>query len=306
VPGDNRRWRSTPAKNTKYIYNPKTPPDQSLISIRGRTGWSGGGRAGVNHQRQELGVSRLTERQFKRFCELVYRESGINLTEEKRELLHARLAKRLRVRQLDPEAYLSLIECDTDELRAFLDAISTNHTFFFRESRSFRLVPSSCRRIWCAACSSGEEPYSILIHCHEHGFAPSILATDISESCLSKARRGIYSRQSVANMPQSQLRAFFQRGQGEWSGHVRVKESLRARVSFARFNLLKDRLPEGSFDVIFCRNVMIYFDRPTKEHVVHRLCQALAPGGLFIIGGAESLSGLKHPLTYIEPSVYRL
>jgi chemotaxis protein methyltransferase CheR len=251
-------------------------------------------------------VGRLPERLFKRYCELVYRESGIHLTAEKEELLNARLAKRLRVHPLDPEAYLERIQRDPEELTAFLDAISTNHTFFFRESRSFRFLTAACRSIWCAASSSGEEPYSLAIHCAQQGFAPAILATDISMTCLEKARRGIYPRQSVANIPLPMLRAYFKQGQGPWSEHVRIKERIRSQVTYGRFNLLRDPLPQGLFDIIFCRNVMIYFDRPTKEGVVARLCKALQPGGYFIIGGAESLSGLQHPLAYVEPSVYRL
>jgi len=251
-------------------------------------------------------VGRLSEKLFKQFCDLVYRESGINLTAEKQELLNARLAKRLRYHQIGPAEYLDLVRRDPNELTAFLDAISTNHTFFFRESRSFRFVAPGCRNIWCAASSSGEEPYSLAIHCAELGFSPAILATDISQTCLDKARRGIYPRQSVASLPMPLLRNYFQRGQGDWDDHVRIKDRIRTQVTYGRFNLLKDRLPERNFDVIFCRNVMIYFDRPTKEQVVARLCQVLQPGGHFIIGGAESLSGMMHPLTYVEPSVYRL
>lgn len=250
-------------------------------------------------------IRKLSDKQFRQYCDLVYREAGIHLTDEKRELLNARLAKRLRVMEMDAGAYFKIIVEDREELSRFLDAISTNHTFFFRESKSFRHLNAGMPKIWCAASSSGEEPFSIATHCMDQGFTPSIFATDISITCLEKARRGIYPMQSAANIPQPMLRTYFQKGVGKWTDHIRVKEAVRQRVQFERFNLLKDEPPNRIFDMIFCRNVMIYFDHPTKELVVNKLSRVLAPGGYFIIGGAESLSGLSHGLTYVEPSVYR-
>ncbi|MFH1981545.1 MAG: protein-glutamate O-methyltransferase CheR [Pseudomonadota bacterium] len=250
-------------------------------------------------------MDKLTDKQFRAFCELVYREAGINLTSEKRELLNARLAKRLRVMDnMSAGDYLDTIQRDSDELLRFLDAISTNHTFFFRESKSFSYLNSEMPNIWCAASSSGEEPYSLATFCLEQGFTPSIFATDISQTCLDKGRRAIYPRQAAANIPRNMLKAFFQKGRGQWEDYIRVKDSVRRLVHFDRFNLLKDAPPSHLYDIIFCRNVMIYFDNPTKETVVAKLCRALRTGGYFIIGGAESLSGLNHPLKYIEPSVY--
>ncbi len=247
---------------------------------------------------------KLTDTQFRKYCDLVYREAGIHLTDEKRELLNARLAKRLHVLQVEAGTYFKLIATDREELYRFLDAISTNHTFFFRESKCFQYLNAAMPNIWCAASSSGEEPYSIATQCLDQGFAPSIFATDISITCLEKARMGIYPLQSAANIPHPMLRTYFQKGVGKWADHVRVKEAVRQRIRFERFNLLKDEPPNRVFDMIFCRNVMIYFDHPTKELVVNKLVRALAPGGYFIIGGAESLSGLKHGLSYVEPSVY--
>ncbi len=251
-------------------------------------------------------MKKLTEKQFKTFCELVYREAGINLTPEKRELLNARLAKRLRVLGDLPAAeYLALVQRDGDELLRFLDAISTNHTYFFRESRSFKYLDASRPGIWCAASSSGEEPYSLATYCLAQGFAPNILATDISQTCLDKGRRAIYPYQAVANIPKPMLKSYFQKGRNQWADYIRVKDGVRRLVSFDHFNLLKDQPPARQFDMVFCRNVMIYFDNPTKELVVKKLSQALQSGGYFIIGGAESLSGLTHPLKYVEPSVYQ-
>jgi len=250
-------------------------------------------------------VKKLTDKQFRNYCQLVYREAGINLTAEKRELLNARLAKRLRKTGIQAGAYYDLIQKDADELRRFLDAISTNHTYFFRESKSFRYLSSSHPNIWCAASSSGEEPFSLATYCLEQGFTPSILATDISMTCLAKGRRAIYPKQAVKNIPKPMLKAYFQKGRGKWDDYIKVKDGVSRLIRFERFNLLKDT-PDSrrKFDIVFCRNVMIYFDNPTKEFVVAKLCRVLKKGGYFIIGGAESLSGLQHSLKYVEPSVY--
>jgi len=225
-------------------------------------------------------LANITKRQFKRYCDIVYNECGINLTEEKWQLLNARIGKRIRKLGVQPEKYLSMIEKDPDELNSFLDAVSTNHTYFFRESKTFKFLDTSCRNIWCTACSSGEEPYSLLTYCLELGFEPSILATDISDSCLEKARRAIYPKKSLAHIPKHMIKRYFQKGVGKWEDHVRLKKHIS-------------------------RMVMIYFDIPTKETVIHKLSKVLKPEGYFIIGGAESLNGLKHSLKYIEPSVYR-
>jgi chemotaxis protein methyltransferase CheR len=250
-------------------------------------------------------LTKLNDKQFRQYCDLVYQEAGINLTAEKRELLNARLAKRLRTTGIEAGAYFDLIKKDPDELWRFLDAISTNHTYFFRESKSFRYLASTHPDIWCAASSSGEEPFSLATYCLDQGFTPSILATDISISCLAKGRRAVYSKQAVKNIPNGMLKAYFQKGRGEWDDYIKVKEGVCRLINFKRFNLLKDSPDTGKqFDLVFCRNVMIYFDNPTKEFVVDKLCRVLKKGGYFIIGGAESLSGLNHGLKYVEPSVY--
>lgn len=250
-------------------------------------------------------MKNLTKRQFNRYCDIVYTESGIKLTEEKRELLNARIGKRTRKLGVQADKYLSIIEKDPVELNFFLDAISTNHTYFFRESNSFKVLDQSCKNIWCAASSSGEEPYSLAIYCLELGFAPSILATDISDSCLEKGRKAIYPKKCLSNIPKHMIRRYFQKGLGKWEDYVRVNNSVRKLVTFEKFNLLKDSPSSKTFDIIFCRNVMIYFDNPTKEAVIHKLVGVLEYGRYFIIGGAEGLSGINHNLKYIEPSVYR-
>jgi chemotaxis protein methyltransferase CheR len=249
---------------------------------------------------------RVTTKQFKRFSKLVYHECGINLHDGKQPLLKARLAKRLRHTGINSiDEYLRVLERDNQELIHFLDAISTNHTFFFRESRNFECLQRDHLDIWCAACSSGEEPYSVAIHCVEKGFRPVFLATDISTNVLQIAERGIYPIERAKNVTPYILRRYFQMGHGKWDGYIRVKDELKRMVTFKRFNLVSDALPPQKFDVIFCRNVMIYFDNIVREKLINKLYSALKWNGYFIIGGAETLRNLKNRYKYISPSIYR-
>jgi len=248
---------------------------------------------------------KLSQRLFSQYCDFVYNQCGITLNEDKRELLNARLGKRLRSLNVSAERYLDMIQNDAGELDRFVDAVSTNHTFFFRESSAFNVIGTGCREIWCAASSSGEEPYSLAAYCHHNGIRATILATDISTSCLEKGRMGVYPIDRSKQIPIPILKQCFQKGTQQWNGTMRVKPEIKKRVRFERFNLLSDPVPNRTFDIIFCRNVMIYFDIPTKEKVVNKLCRVLGKGGYFIIGGAESLNGLNHGLTYVSPSVYR-
>lgn len=248
---------------------------------------------------------RLTPRQFEQYRMLIYQQCGIHLTKDKEALLNARIAKRLRNLGVQADQYYRIISQNGEEMNRFVDEVSTNHTFFFREVQSFRVLQPECMRIWCAASSSGEEPYSIAAHCYDQGFLPSIFATDISESCLRKARSGVYPLQSAKYIPERILKKCFQKGKNQWDGYMRVKPEIKRMVRFERFNLIKDSAPHDMFDTIFCRNVMIYFDTRTKENVLEMLCSKLQSKGYFVIGGAESLNNLRHRLTYIEPSVYQ-
>ena len=248
----------------------------------------------------------LTARQFKRFSDLVYQECGINLHDGKQQLLTARLGKRLRSTGVNSIAkYLKILEEDNQELINFLDAISTNHTYFFRENHHFECLQNGHFKIWCAASSSGEEPYSIAIDCLEKGFSPTILATDISTNVLRIAKGGVYPVERAKNVSQNILRKYFEKGKGKWDGYIRVKDDLKRMVTYKRYNLLTDSPLNKEFDVIFCRNVLIYFDTVIKEKVINRLYSSLKPNGYFIIGGAESLNNLKHKYKYIKPSIYR-
>jgi len=248
----------------------------------------------------------LTEKQFKKFGDLAYQKCGINLREGKQQLLKARLAKRLRGTGIHSvDEYLKILDRDNQELINFLDAISTNHTFFFRESHHFECLENGRSNIWCAACSSGEEPYSVVIDCLEKGFSPTILATDISTNVLRLGEEGIYPVERAKNMTSTILRKYFQKGHGKWDGYIRVKDRTRKMVTFKRFNLISDPPPQRDFDIIFCRNVFMYFDRVTEEKVIEKLYSALKWNGYFIIGGAESLSNIKHPYEYVKPSIYK-
>ncbi len=261
-------------------------------------------QVGEKRAAMQLSVRQLTDKEFKQYCAIVYDACGIHLTGEKRQLLNARLSKRLRMLGVQADEYMRIIEQNPDERGRFVDAICTNHTFFFRESKSFRHIDKTCRHIWCAAASSGEEPYSLAAYCHSRNIQASIWATDISNTCLDKARRGIYPISCKDNIPADILKKCFQKGRNNWAGFMRVRPIIKQMVQFERVNLLDSKLPERLFDIIFCRNVMIYFDNRTKETVLRNLTSVLKPKGCFVIGGAESLNGLSHPLKYVEPSVY--
>jgi chemotaxis protein methyltransferase CheR len=248
----------------------------------------------------------MTTHQYKQFSDLVYHECGINLHDGKQQLLNARLAKRLRKTGIhSPGEYLKVLENDEHELIAFLDAISTNHTFFFRESHHFNILEKGHSNIWCAASSSGEEPYSIAIDCLEKGFRPTILATDISTNVLQIGQKGIYPVDRAKSVTPHSLKRYFQKGTGRWNGHIRVKDALKTMVTFKRFNLISDPLPSREFDVVFCRNVLIYFDNDIKTEVVNKLYDAMKWNGYFVIGGAESLNSITHRYQYVRPSIYQ-
>jgi chemotaxis protein methyltransferase CheR len=253
----------------------------------------------------------------------VYEHSRINLGAEKRELVAARVTKRLRALKLpDFDIYCQYLRTPNgkQEAQLLVEAISTNHTHFFRESRHFdflrdmivprwRAVGRNSVRIWSAAGSSGEEPFTIAIVLAEAlGFDVDwrILATDISMRMLDLARSAIYGADRLTHMRWELQRRYFQRGVGASEGLYRVKEELRRRVEFTQLNLLQPAYPfKNEFDLIFCRNVMIYFDRETQQTLVEKMQPHLLAGGHLMIGHSESLSGLRQDLTVIEPSVYQ-
>ncbi len=269
----------------------------------------------------------MRDSEYDFICSLVYEHSRISLGRDKRELVSARLGKRLRATNApDVTAYCQLLKSPgaaDEELGHLIDAISTNHTFFFREIAHFdflrkTIVPEMSARaraerwprfnVWSAASSSGEEAYSIAITLADclTSWPWQIQATDISRRILARAQNAIYARESVERLEPDVIRTHFQRGFGPQEGYYRIKAALRDHVSFHHLNLLEGEPPfHDLFQVIFCRNVMIYFDRPTQEELVGRLSRRLVPGGFLLVGHSESLSHIRHPLRMLRPATYQ-
>jgi len=256
--------------------------------------------------------------------ELIYERCRIKLHDGKEHLIRARLGKRMRHHNCESLAeYCELLRArnDEDEFTLVVDALTTNFTNFLREEDHFKfmvqegLQPVLSRgqrnfNIWSAASSSGEEPYTIGMYLAEHfplaqRWDWRITGSDISTQVLATAQRGVYAAERVAKIRHDWLRKYFQKGIGQWEGHYRVKSDLAARVGFRQVNLIEDYTHAQPFELIFCRNVMIYFDRQTQEQLVNRICRFLVPNGCLLIGHAESLNGLNVPLRCIRPSIYQ-
>ena len=251
----------------------------------------------------------ISNRDFKALAQLIYQEAGIHIHSGKLALLKSKIAKRMRATRIPTcSQYLNFLRDNKDEVVEFIDAVTTNHSFFFRENTSISFMvqrlasqahtgsrrSSKHFKIWCAACSTGDEPYSVAVQLMDLGIDFHILATDISHSVLEKAMESIYGNDRVKHVPIPLLHRYFQKGKGKQQGYVRVKQAVKTYVTFKKFNLVTDPLPDEKFDVILCRNVMIYFDNDITGKVINRLYDALLPGGLFIIGQSESLMNLKH------------
>ncbi|MCG8530040.1 MAG: hypothetical protein MI749_05180, partial [Desulfovibrionales bacterium] len=231
----------------------------------------------------------LSKKQFENLKELVYASSGIHLHEGKKELLKSKIAKRMRVTRKDFSSYLQFLSSNQTELVEFIDTVTTNHSFFFRENKSIEYIVNhlSQRRepgnkkfkIWCAACSTGDEAYSVAVQLKALDINFSILATDISHSVLSTAIRGIYRNDKVKNVPDPILHRYFQKGFGRYEGFVRVKKDIRSQVHFQKFNLIRDPVPTTPFDAVLCRNVMIYFAPESRKRLLDGLLNKMRPGG---------------------------
>jgi chemotaxis protein methyltransferase CheR len=261
--------------------------------------------------------------EFERFRRLIYDESGISLSDQKKSLLASRLSKRLR--DLGLETFTEYFERVTgdpnrEEFTRMLDLISTNKTGFFREPKHFdflreRILPeleSPKRiRIWSSACSTGEEPYTIAITLYEAVQNPAqwdfrILASDLSTRVLAKAATGTYDEERVRGVPPEVVRRHFLRGRSGSAGMVKVKPHLAEMIRFRRLNLMDDHFPiKSPLDLIFCRNVMIYFDRPIQEKLVNKFHRYLKPGGYLFIGHSESLQWVNHPFKSLAPTIYQ-
>lgn len=258
------------------------------------------------------------DREFKLFQQLFLQQLGIHLPEQKRTLISNRLWKRLQARNLQHfHEYYDLINQphEEKELTQALELITTNETYFFREPRHFdfmreTILPAlrkqSNLRVWSAACSSGEEIYSIamLLEDQRNG-AWELLGSDVNQTMLEKARKGIYIDDRARHLPANYRRRFCRKGTGPFDGHLRVITELRNKIQLRRIQL-HEAFPEiGRFDVVFLRNVMIYFDDNTRADVVRRISAILNPGGYLFVGHAESLHGLQSDLKQILPAIYQ-
>ena len=265
----------------------------------------------------------LHQEQFTAIRQLVHKTCGITLRPGKEELVRARLMKRLYALGLSSFAdYLTYLDQDTSgqEFVTMINVLTTNKTSFFREPQHFaflaeHVVPtwqeaSQPLRLWSAGCSSGEEPYSLAITLYEELSQIArrdvrILATDISTSILAMARHAEYEAEILQDIPARILREHFVRIPSESDSAYRVKEHIKSLVHVARLNLMQKWPMQGPFDVIMCRNVMIYFDKPTQEWLIRRFWTLLRPGGYLLIGHSESMATTSHAFHYVQPAVYR-
>lgn len=269
----------------------------------------------------------LGEREFRLISDLVYEHCGINLHDGKKELVRARLAKRLRegnFRTFSEYIRHVLDDPTGGEFAVLVDSLSTNLTKFFREEQHFeylrsRWLPSQLAakqsrhdfriRGWSAGCSSGEEPYSVAITLLEAvqgrgRWDVKLLATDVSTRILEKAREGLYEKDRVEPIPPALRNKYLTRIRQDGGDLYEVADSLRNVVIFGHLNLVQDWPVKGPVDFIFCRNVMIYFDKPTQNRLINRFYDLLASGGVLFTGHSESLTGIEHKFKYVQPTIY--
>jgi chemotaxis protein methyltransferase CheR len=262
----------------------------------------------------------FTARDFERVRALIYRRAGIALADSKQEMVYSRLARRLRATGIRSfQVYLDGLESrdDNDEWEAFTNALTTNLTSFFREAHHFPILAEHVRKakepitVWCSASSTGEEPYSIAMTlCEALGtLTPQahVIATDIDTNVLSTASAGIYAIDRLDKMEPERARRFFLRGKGEQAGLVRVRPELRQMVTFKQLNLLADDWPvSGAFDAIFCRNVMIYFDKPTQGKILTRFAPLMKSDALLFAGHSENFLYVSDAFKLRGKTVYEL
>ncbi len=275
----------------------------------------------------DLPAQLIGDREFRLFQGMVHREAGIWLAPVKKALLVGRLARRLRALGLtDYGDYFERVEADPAERVRMLDCLCTNETHFFREPRHFEFLASRVfprwraeaeagqrprrARVWSAACSTGEEPYSLAMSLlsalpPQAGWEVEILATDLSTRVLERASQAVWPVEKATEIPPAQLKAWMLRGVASQQGLMKAGPEIRSLVRFQRLNLNDPGWPGlGHFDLVFCRNVLIYFDPPTKERVVGHLLEHLAPDGYLFLGHAESLSNMGHRVRAVVPTVY--
>jgi chemotaxis protein methyltransferase CheR len=263
----------------------------------------------------------LTEQDFNALRQLVHRTTGISLAETKRTLVYGRLARRLRALKLGTfSEYRELLERDPEgqEMVEFTNAITTNLTSFFRESHHFDYLRQHClanaagkrMRIWSAGCSTGEEPYSVAMTVCEALGEPvradlRILATDLDSDVLARAQRGVYRAENVKGMSDARVSRFFTENAATAKQYFTVKPAVSKLITFKQLNLMHDLPMRGPLDVIFCRNVVIYFDKDTQRRLFERYARLQRPGDLLFIGHSESLYKVTEAYTLIGRTVYR-
>ena len=263
----------------------------------------------------------FTEDNFRKICQMIYDHAGITLKPFKHHMVYSRLARRLRATGVNNFSdYLKILERnDESEFEAFVNSLTTNLTSFFREPHHFPLLAEHISKIkgrhtpalWCSAASTGEEAYSMAITLAESfgSFTPnvSIIATDVDTNVLATADAGIYAIERVEKLPEATVKRFFLRGAGDRSGFVRVRPELRDMITFKQVNLLADQWPiRGPLDAIFCRNVMIYFDKSTQLQILERFSHLLHPDGLVFAGHSESFHHAPHLFRSRGRTVYEL
>jgi chemotaxis protein methyltransferase CheR len=277
--------------------------------------------------RPGAGLTRiLTPREFRLFQALIQREAGIHLSEAKKVLVEGRLARRLRELGVDFGEYYGLVEADPQERVRMLDCICTNETHFFREPRQFEFLETQVFpewraraeagtmarhvRVWSAGCSTGEEPYSVAMAFLAR-FPPStgweieIVATDLSTRVLDRAQDAVWPIDKAKEIPEPYLKAFMLRGTGPEEGRMKAGPLVRSRVRFQRLNLNAEPFTfAGRFDLVLCRNVLIYFDAASKARVVGRLLERMEPHGYLFLGHAETVTGLNARTRSVGPTVY--
>jgi chemotaxis protein methyltransferase CheR len=266
----------------------------------------------------------LTQSQFQRIRELVRTHTGIALSDHKFQLVHGRLARRLRALRLDNFGdYIKILEGGGPEIEEFTNAVTTNLTSFFREPHHFdhmaremlpalaaRPATSRRLRIWCCAASTGEEPYSIAMVLREAqaelaGWDAKILATDLDSAVLATGAAGIYAAARFENMDTRRVSRFFEKGAGVQAGNLRAREELRNLITFKQLNLMDPWPMRGPFDAIFCRNVIIYFDKPTQRALFERMAKLQRPGDLLFLGHSETLYRVSPRYELVGRTIYR-
>jgi chemotaxis protein methyltransferase CheR len=274
----------------------------------------------------QLPGDRISKRNFDKLSRFIYDYSGIKMPPSKLTMLEGRLRRRLRATNhstFDDYCDFLFDEGGLDQETVYLiDVVTTNKTDFFREAKHFEymqmtalpaLVSSGVRKIrtWSSACSTGAEPYTMAMVLSEFveenaGLSYSVLATDLSTDVLQTARRGIYAQDLVQPVPYDLQRKYVMTAKQPGRRDVRIAPSLRSKVGFARMNLMDDKYPVGEpMQIIFCRNVLIYFDKPTQQSVLTRLCDCLADGGYMFIGHSESITGFDLPLKQVSNTVFQ-